>query len=102
DWSSDVCSSDLHFIPRQQGASLLWQPGCEVISEAECALYARELELQSDMPRRAAILTQILNLRQHSVVDGYIPAALTNLLRWNASLARRGALFTEEEIGRAH
>lgn len=86
-----------HFIPRQQGASLLWQPGCEVISEAECALYARELELQSDMPRRAAILTQILNLRQHSVVDGYIPAALTNLLRWNASLARRGALFTEEE-----
>src|SRR5690606_8688292 len=34
---------------------------------------------------------------QHSIASGYSPNALANLLRWNASLARGGRLFSEEE-----
>lgn len=86
-----------HFVPRQGGASLLWQPGCAAISEQSCSLYASEVGLAGDMPRRASFLRQALSAAQHSIASGYSPNALANLLCWNASLARGGRLFSEEE-----
>ncbi|HTN31506.1 MAG TPA: lipase family protein [Pseudomonas sp.] len=89
-----------HFLPRQEGASLLWQPGCEALSEQSCARYVNEIALKGDMPRRAAFLSQLFKAKQHFISTAYSRAALTNLLRWNASLARQGSLFTEEEAAR--
>ena len=89
-----------HFLPRQEGASLLWQPDCEALSEQSCARYVNEIALKGDMPRRAAFLSQLFKAKQHFISTAYSRAALTNLLRWNASLARQGSLFTEEEAAR--
>lgn len=89
-----------HFVPRQEGASLLWQPGCEALSEASCAQYANEVAVRGDMPKRAGFLKQLANGDQHYIGTAYAPAALTNLLRWNASLARQGSLFTTAETAR--
>jgi pimeloyl-ACP methyl ester carboxylesterase len=89
-----------HFLPRQKGASLLWQPDCEALSEQSCARYVNEIALKGDMPRRAAFLSQLFKAKQHFISTAYSRAALTNLLRWNASLARQGSLFTEEEAAR--
>lgn len=91
-----------HFAPRQPGqgsaTSLLWQPGCSVITEETCARLATDLALEGDMPKRSHLLRQIFALSEHSSDTGYSRAALTTLLRWNASLSRHGELFTREEI----
>lgn len=89
-----------HFVPRQEGGSLLWQPGCEALSEQSCAQYANEVAVRGDMPKRAGFLKQLANGDQHYIGTAYAPAALTNLLRWNASLARQGSLFTTAETAR--
>jgi len=87
-----------HFMPRKPGAgseaAILWQPGCALIAEQTCAHTVGELGLDGDMPNRVA-----LAVTQHFGDSGYARAALTNLLRWNASVEERnGRLFTEAEI----
>ncbi|WP_342030437.1 hypothetical protein [Pseudomonas sp. SST3] len=87
-----------HFMPRKPGggseAAVLWQPGCALIDEQTCARYVGEIGLDGDMPNRLA-----LGVTHHSSDSGYARAALTNLLRWNASVAERnGKLFSEAEI----
>lgn len=90
-----------HFIPRQPGSgsatALLWQPQSSAIADEACARCASVLELEKDMPKRANTIRQIFSLEQHSSDGGYCRAALTTLLRWNASLSRNGELFTQEE-----
>ncbi len=90
-----------HFMPRRPGAtseaSVLWQPGCAAIEQDTCARLVAELSLIGDMPKRKAFLAQILSASEHKSDSGYTRAALTNLLRWSASLSRNGQLFTEEE-----
>ena len=85
-----------HFMPRKKGAmseaSILWQPGCEALETLVCAQSAGLLDLQGDMPQRGQG-----SLKEHSSDSGYSRAALTTLLRWNASLERGGELFSEEE-----
>ncbi|MFL9811857.1 lipase family protein [Stutzerimonas sp. VN223-3] len=87
-----------HFMPRKPGAgseaAVLWQPGCALIDEQICARYVGEIGLDGDMPNRLALWGT-----HHSSDSGYARAALTNLLRWNASVEERnGKLFTEAEI----
>lgn len=87
-----------HFMPRKpeggSEAAVLWQPGCALIDEQTCARYVGEMGLDGDMPNRLALWGS-----HHSSDSGYARAALTNLLRWNASVAERnGKLFTEAEI----
>lgn len=87
-----------HFMPRKPGggseAAVLWQPGCALIDEQTCARYVGEIGLDGDMPNRLA-----LGGTHHSSDSGYARAALTNLLRWNASVEERnGKLFSEAEI----
>ncbi|MCQ4313557.1 lipase family protein [Pseudomonas stutzeri] len=87
-----------HFMPRKPGAgseaAVLWQPGCALIDEQTCARYVGEVGLDGDMPNRLALWGT-----HHSSDSGYARAALTNLLRWNASVEERnGKLFTEAEI----
>lgn len=90
-----------HFMPRRLGAtseaSVLWQPGCAAIEQNTCARFVAELSLMGDMPKRKAFLAQVFSAGEHLSDSGYARAALTNLLRWNASLSRDGQLFTEEE-----
>lgn len=90
-----------HFIPRQPGSgsatALLWQPQSSAIADEACARCASVLALEKDMPKRANTIRQIFSLDQHSSDGGYCRAALTTLLRWNASLSRNGELFTQEE-----
>ena len=91
-----------HFMPRKPGAgsaaSVLWQPGCEVIEQDASAVCAAELALESDMPKRSSFVQQLFRVGDHSISRGYTRAALANLLRWHASLDRGGALFTAEEL----
>jgi hypothetical protein len=87
-----------HFMPRKTGggseAAVLWQPGCALIDEQTCARYVGEIGLDGDMPDRLALWGT-----HHASDSGYARAALTNLLRWNASVEERnGKLFTEAEI----
>lgn len=90
-----------HFMPRKIGAgseaSVLWQPGCAAIDQDSCARFTANLSLQGDMPRRRSFIAQAFAFKEHFSDSGYARAALTNLLRWNASLSRDGQLFTEEE-----
>ncbi len=91
-----------HFMPRKHGAgsesAILWQPGCAALAEQACAQYAGAIDLQGDMPERAALIRQAFSMDQHSSNGGYSRSALTNLLRLNASLERGGDLFTQAEI----
>ncbi|MFI8741030.1 lipase family protein [Stutzerimonas zhaodongensis] len=87
-----------HFMPRKPGggseAAVLWQPGCALIDEQTCARYVGEIGLDGDMPNRLALAGT-----HHASDSGYARAALTNLLRWNASVEERnGKLFSEAEI----
>lgn len=87
-----------HLMPRKPGggseAAVLWQPGCALIDEQTCARYVGEIGLDGDMPNRLSLWGT-----HHSSDSGYARAALTNLLRWNASVEERnGKLFTEAEI----
>lgn len=90
-----------HFMPRKEGAkseaSILWQPSCAALDEQACAKYAGAIDLQGDMPGRESLIQQALSAGDHSSDSGYSRAALTNLLRWNASLERNGELFTQAE-----
>lgn len=90
-----------HFMPRKAGAkseaSVLWQPGCAALEEQTCARYAAAIDLKGDMPERVSLVRQALSAGDHSSDGGYSRAALTNLLRWNASLERGGELFTQAE-----
>lgn len=87
-----------HFMPRKPGggseAAVLWQPGCALIDEQICARYIGEIGLDGDMPNRLAVAGT-----HHASDSGYARAALTNLLRWNASVEERnGKLFSEAEM----
>lgn len=95
-----------HFMPRKEGskseASVLWQPGCAALEEQTCAKYAAAIDLKGDMPERVSLVRQALSAGDHSSDGGYSRAALTNLLRWNASLERGGELFTQTEANDIH
>ncbi len=87
-----------HFMPRKPGTgsetAVLWQPGCPSIDQQTCARYVGQIGLDGDMPNRFALAAT-----HHLSDSGYARAALTNLLRWNASVEERnGRLFTEAEI----
>ena len=59
-------------MPRKPGKnSLLWQPRCAAIEEKTCAEFAAHIELNGDMPRRAALLKQVLSAAEHSSKSGY-------------------------------
>lgn len=87
-----------HFMPRKPGTgsetAVLWRPGCALIDQQTCARYVGEVGLDGDMPNRVALAAT-----HHLSDSGYARAALTNLLRWNASVEERnGRLFTEAEV----
>ncbi len=91
-----------HFIPRKANGgsevAVLWQPGCEAISEQICARYAAQADQLSDMPARQSFLAQIFSAKQHSSDGGYSRSALTTLVRWLAAVQQRdGQLFTAAE-----
>tara|TARA_R110000796_G_scaffold252639_2_gene389742 strand:- start:15725 stop:17896 length:2172 start_codon:yes stop_codon:yes gene_type:complete len=90
-----------YFMPRRPGggseASVLWQPGCAALEEGACARFTANLSITGDATKRRSFITQIASFPHHYSDSGYARAALTNLLRWNASLSRDGNLFTEEE-----
>ncbi|PKM05239.1 MAG: lipase [Gammaproteobacteria bacterium HGW-Gammaproteobacteria-6] len=91
-----------YFMPRRPGggseASVLWQPGCAALEEGDCARFSAELSIVNDEVERRNFIIQIASFSHHYKDTGYARAALTNLLRWNASLSRGGQLFTEEEV----
>lgn len=92
-----------HFVSRKPGggseSAVLWQADCSLIEEQACARYAGALNLQDDMPQRAALIEQLASAAEHSSDSGYSRAMLTTLLRWHAAVAERdGALFTPGEI----
>lgn len=90
-----------YFMPRKHGggseASILWQPGCRALEEGDCARFIANLSIEGDMAKRRSFFVQIASAPQHFSDSGYARAALTTLLRWNASLSREGQLFTKEE-----
>ncbi|MFN3581230.1 MAG: lipase family protein, partial [Pseudomonas sp.] len=90
-----------YFMPRKRGGgskvSVLWQPGCRALEEGDCARFIANLSIEGDMAKRRNLFVQIASAPQHFSDSGYARAALTTLLRWNASLSRDGQLFTEEE-----
>ncbi|MFU6377213.1 lipase family protein [Metapseudomonas otitidis] len=90
-----------HFMPRRaeagSEAAILWQPGCEALDEQACSQYAGHIDLKGDMPVRESLVKQVASAGDHSSDSGYSRAALTTLLRWNASLERDGALFSDAE-----
>lgn len=90
-----------YFMPRKPGggseASVLWQPGCAALEEGSCARFTANLSIIGDAAKRRSFLVQLASFPHHYSDSGYARAALTNLLRWNASLSRDGQLFTKEE-----
>lgn len=95
-----------HFIPRKPGAGseakVLWQPGCAMLEKLVCAEYAAELQLQGDMPQGISFGETVMSIMKHfddhSSNTGYARAALSNLLRWRASVIdRKGKLFSFKE-----
>lgn len=92
-----------HFVPRKPGggseSAVLWQADCALIEDQACARYCGALNLQDDMPQRAALIDQLASAAKHSSDSGYSRAMLTTLLRWHAGVTERdGALFTPDEI----
>jgi len=92
-----------HFVPRKPGggseSAVLWRADCALIEDQACARYCGALNLQDDMPQRAALIDQLASAAEHSSDSGYSRAMLTTLLRWHAGVTQRdGALFTPDEI----
>ncbi|MFL1551647.1 lipase family protein, partial [Pseudomonas sp. D47] len=92
-----------HYMPGRAGVSsegaLLWQPGCSLITDLTCSRLFAEIGVEVDMPKRKSLVQQVLSAAEHSSHTGYSRSALTNLVRWYASVTTRGGkLFTPEEV----
>lgn len=65
---------------RQQSSSILWEPGCDTISQHAACTVA--LQQKNGLPDRPGLLRQLFNARHHSMVGGYVPACWAALRRW--------------------
>jgi len=81
---------------RQQMSSILWEPGCDTISQhAACDVAIRQ---QRGLPDRPSLLRQIFDARHHSMTGAYIPACWAVLRRWQEALDSNRTLVTEREF----
>jgi len=81
---------------RQQMSSILWEPGCDTISQhAACDVAIRQ---QRGLPDRPSLLRQIFDAGHHSMTGAYIPACWAVLRRWQEALDSNRTLVTEREF----
>lgn len=81
---------------RQQTSSILWQPGCDTITQhAACTL---ALQQKNGLPDRPGLLRQIFNAGHHSMVDGYVPACWAALRRWQQAHEANRTRVTDSEF----
>ncbi|MGY2441800.1 lipase family protein [Pseudomonas sp. SDO52101_S400] len=81
---------------RQQVSSILWEPGCDTITQhAACDVAIRQ---QHGLPDRPTLLKQIFDAGHHSMTGAYIPACWAVLRRWQEALETRRSLVTEREF----
>ncbi|PTT29701.1 lipase [Pseudomonas sp. HMWF021] len=81
---------------RQQTSSILWQPGCDTITQhAACTL---ALQQQNGLPDRPGLLRQIFNAGHHSMVGGYVPACWAALRRWQQAHETSRTRVTDREF----
>jgi len=81
---------------RQQMSSILWEPGCDTISQhAACDVAVRQ---QRGLPDRPSLLRQIFDAGHHSMTGAYIPVCWAVLRRWQEALDSNRTLVTEREF----
>ncbi|RON93742.1 lipase family protein [Pseudomonas fluorescens] len=81
---------------RQQTSSILWQPGCDTITQhAACTL---ALQQKNGLPDRPGLLRQIFNAGHHSMVGGYVPACWAALRRWQQAHEANRTRVTDSEF----
>ncbi|WP_166217888.1 lipase family protein [Pseudomonas atagonensis] len=81
---------------RQQMSSILWEPGCDTITQhAACDVAIRQ---RHGLPDRPTLLKQIFDAGHHSMTGAYIPACWAALRRWQEALETRRSLVTEREF----
>lgn len=89
--------SQRHFLPvplaRNLTSSVMWQPNCEGIEEAACSGRL----LHGDMPERRSFLGQLLSARDHTMLQGYLPACWATLKRWQQACLEGGTVITPRE-----
>ncbi|MHA3735946.1 lipase family protein [Pseudomonas sp. Eth.TT006] len=81
---------------RQQASSILWEPGCDTITQhAACTL---ALQQKNGLPDRPGLLRQIFNAGHHSMVGGYVPACWAALRRWQQAHETNRTRVTDAEF----
>ncbi|WP_423204647.1 lipase family protein [Pseudomonas kribbensis] len=81
---------------RQQVSSILWEPGCDTITQhAACDVAIRQ---RHGLPDRPTLLKQIFDAGHHSMTGAYIPACWTVLRRWQEAQESSRSLVTEREF----
>jgi pimeloyl-ACP methyl ester carboxylesterase len=81
---------------RQQTSSILWQPGCDVITQHAACNVA--LQMQHGLPDRPNMLSQIFHAGNHLMVGGYVPACWAALRRWQEACEAKRTLVTDREF----
>ena len=81
---------------RQQVSSILWEPGCDTITQhAACDVAIRQ---RHGLPDRPTLLKQIFDAGHHSMTGAYIPACWAVLRRWQEAQESNRTLVTEREF----
>ncbi|WP_248744195.1 MULTISPECIES: lipase family protein [unclassified Pseudomonas] len=81
---------------RQQVSSILWEPGCDTITQhAACDVAIRQ---RHGLPDRPTLLKQIFDAGHHSMTGAYIPACWAVSRRWQEAQESSRSLVTEREF----
>ncbi|WP_440973758.1 lipase family protein [Pseudomonas koreensis] len=81
---------------RQQSSSILWEPGCDTISQHAACTVA--LQQKNGLPDRPGLLRQLFNAGHHSMVGGYVPACWAALRRWQQAHEANHTRVTDREF----
>lgn len=81
---------------RQQVSSILWEPGCDTITQHAACTVA--LQQKNGLPDRPGLLRQIFNAGHHSMVGGYVPACWAALRRWQQAHEANRTRVTDREF----
>ncbi|QQZ39808.1 lipase family protein [Pseudomonas sp. SK3(2021)] len=91
-----------HFMPVSfrdgDRSAILWEPGCETVTEHAGAVCAKALKAEGGLPDRGRLLRQMLDYVDHKMVASYIPHCWAFLRRSQEALESRWPLVTSREV----
>lgn len=79
--------------PQILADELMWQPGCMGVQQC-----TKALELEAQLPNRAGLVNQFMNMHDHYMFNSYIPFAHATFSRWKHSLENNTPVVSSQEI----